>query len=227
MSILESIGVVAAIGFGAAGLYFGWRADQRAKTAEQIAKDSNRIAEESKAVATDANALATNSNEIANDSNRIATEANEIARSSDSFQRELALDQRAARLWIGEPWVYQYAQDFAIVAVRYRNEGKALARDLKISLFRNGEPHGQPETPSIPIGDKELTTQFRILYLRDKSANPDDVYLLRFEYRDELPERHSIERCFRVWGIRNDERSEEWQFVDSADRAFDGQGSQK
>ena len=51
MSILESIGIIAAVGFGAAGLIFGWRADQQAKTAEQIAKESNRIAEESMAVA--------------------------------------------------------------------------------------------------------------------------------------------------------------------------------
>jgi hypothetical protein len=44
LSVLESIGVVAAVGFGAAGLLFGWRSDQRSKTAEPIARDSNRLA---------------------------------------------------------------------------------------------------------------------------------------------------------------------------------------
>lgn len=220
MSIFESIGIIAAVGFGAARLIFGWRTDQPSKTAEQIAKDSNRIAEESKTVASDASTLAEKSNEIATVPNRLATEANEIARSSDSFQRIKALDRCAAMFWIGEPWVYSYGRDAAPVALSLPSEGKAFARDLSISVLRNGQPYGQSENHHVRVRDKGLTTKFPIHYQRDKSANPNDVYLLRFENRDELPELHTVEHCFRVSGIRNDERTEEWQFLTEMESQF-------
>lgn len=186
MSVLEFIGIIAAVGFGAAGFVFGWRADQRAKAAEQIARYSNRIAD---------------------DSNRIALEAVEI-------QRDAVNDGRTAKIRIRPSWPLEFTEQFAYAPFRIVNDGQAHARQTRASVTQAGaHPSSIYRVFTVaPYSEQEVEATLH--FDEPIGSHVQTDFLFRYHYSDGLPDAHTIEHCYHLEGLLGSDAGYDWKLTD-------------
>jgi hypothetical protein len=177
---------------------FSWR---KAVEANSVAKEANRIAKEGNQIAVSANTISVEANEFAAKSLRV---------NEESLEHERIMVHRAnqAVLVVKQIWVYSRDDSSVNVRVRIRNIGSAPARDVRLTILRNGLP------TSVSNGNADLIDTVNPIELGFRAtskiyprADESDSYVAHLDFSDGNGE-HRLTKCFRFrhqnaphWGV--------------------------